>query len=82
MHPFEAAIGEYFLEVSPPAENIAKSNPSSKDDSVNSFVIYSFPKKLIFVPADFLEQNRKVYKQVIEILNKEDKVKKLGVKHD
>ena len=49
IHPFEAAIGEYFLEVSPPAENIAKSKPSSKESSFNSRTMYSSPKKLIFV---------------------------------
>jgi len=32
MHPLDAAIGENFFDVSPPAEKIAKSNPSSKED--------------------------------------------------
>ena len=47
MHPLEAAIGEYFLEVSPPAEKIAKSKPSSKESSFNSRTVYSFPKKFL-----------------------------------
>ena len=52
-----AAIGENFFEVSPPAENIAKSKPSSNEFSVSSWAMYSFPKNFIFVPADFFEQN-------------------------
>ena len=36
MQFFETAIGAYFLEISPPAEKIAKSNPSSKECSSNS----------------------------------------------
>ena len=55
MHPCAAAIGEYFLEVSPPAEKIAKSKPSSKECSFSSLTVYSFPKKLILFPADLLE---------------------------
>ena len=57
IHPLDAAIGAKCFEVSPPAENIAKSNPSSKEESVNSWAIYSFPINWSLVPADFFEQN-------------------------
>ena len=34
--PLDAAIGAYFLDTSPPAQNMAKSNPSSNDFSFGS----------------------------------------------
>lgn len=39
IQPLDTAIGAYFLEVSPPAEKTAKSNLSSKEFSVNSFIV-------------------------------------------
>ena len=44
MQFFEAAIGAYFLETSPPAEKMAKSKPLSKEVSVNSSTTYLFPE--------------------------------------
>ena len=42
------------MDASPPAENIAKSNPSSKESSFNSFTKHCLPLKKKSVPADFL----------------------------
>ena len=58
VHPLETAIGENFLDVSPPAENIAKSKPSSNEFSVNSLTIYSFPLKLIFFPLERYDEKK------------------------
>jgi len=46
------------LEASLPAEKIAKSNPSSKESSFNSFTKICFPLKKKSVPADFLVAKR------------------------
>lgn len=62
-----------------------QSDAAYKASLKNKYDLYKDNSKVIsslLDNKDFLEQNRKVYKQVIEILNKEDKVKKLGVKHD
>ena len=57
IQPFDAAIGENFFDVSPPAENIAKSKPSSKEkissarlkklDSFNTLELQNIKKILL-----------------------------------
>ena len=55
MQPFETAIGAKCFATSEPAENIAKSKPSSKEVSVSSFTTYSLSLNFILLPADFSE---------------------------
>lgn len=63
IQPFEAAIGAYFLEVSPPAEKIAKSNPSSNEFSVSSLIMYCLPKKSTVLPLE-LEEAKSLYSAI------------------
>ena len=53
--PWAAAIGANFSLVDPPAEKRAISIGLSKECSVSSSTVYSFPLNVSVFPADFLD---------------------------
>lgn len=54
VQPAAEAMGAYFLEMEPPAEKSAMSQPL-KLSSVSSSTVYSTPSNVYFLPADRLD---------------------------